>query len=84
MQTPPLAGAAPRELCYRHLCCALMADASAEPANSGRRRILLWFRNDLRLRDNVIINEAVHKVQTGEYDEVRLGKICCCWSACVL
>uniref|UniRef100_A0A383W805 Photolyase/cryptochrome alpha/beta domain-containing protein n=1 Tax=Tetradesmus obliquus TaxID=3088 RepID=A0A383W805_TETOB len=45
-----------------------MADASAEPANSGRRRILLWFRNDLRLLDNVIINEAVQKVQTGEYE----------------
>ncbi|KAF6262584.1 cryptochrome DASH1 [Scenedesmus sp. NREL 46B-D3] len=48
-----------------------MAQASGAPANrTGSRRILLWFRNDLRLRDNVIVSEAVQKVQSGEYDEV--------------
>jgi deoxyribodipyrimidine photo-lyase len=46
--------------------------ASAQAASSSPRRILLWFRNDLRLRDNVIINEAIQKVQAGQYDEVRL------------
>jgi deoxyribodipyrimidine photo-lyase len=37
---------------------------------AGARRIVLFFRNDLRLRDNVIVHEAVQKVKAGEYDEV--------------
>ena len=36
------------------------------------RRVILWFRNDLRLRDNAIIHNAVQKVQAKEYDEVRV------------
>jgi deoxyribodipyrimidine photolyase len=34
------------------------------------RRIILWFRNDLRLRDNAIIHTAVQKLQAKEFDEV--------------
>lgn len=42
------------------------------PANGGTapRRIIIWFRNDLRLRDNVIVHQAVQKLQAEEYDEV--------------
>lgn len=35
------------------------------------RRIVLWFRNDLRVRDNAIVHQAVHKLQAKEFDEVR-------------
>lgn len=44
-----------------------MTAASVEGAS---RRIVLWFRNDLRLRDNAIIHQAVQKLQAKEYDEV--------------
>jgi hypothetical protein len=43
--------------------------------SSDPRRIILWFRNDLRLRDNVIIHEAVQKVQAGEYSEVSAADL---------
>jgi deoxyribodipyrimidine photo-lyase len=38
---------------------------------AGPRRIVLWFRNDLRLRDNAIVHTAVQKLQAKEFDEVR-------------
>jgi deoxyribodipyrimidine photolyase len=34
------------------------------------KRIILWFRNDLRLRDNAIIHQAVRKLQAKDFDEV--------------
>jgi deoxyribodipyrimidine photolyase len=34
------------------------------------KRIILWFRNDLRVRDNAIIHQAVRKLQSKEFDEV--------------
>eukprot|EP00775_Hariotina_reticulata_P010321 gene10321-10478_t len=36
----------------------------------GPRRIILWFRNDLRLRDNAVVYEAVQKIQANEFNEV--------------
>jgi hypothetical protein len=45
-------------------------------AAGGARRIVLFFRNDLRLRDNVIVHQAVQKVKAGEYDEVRFTETC--------
>jgi deoxyribodipyrimidine photolyase len=35
-----------------------------------KKRLVLWFRNDLRLKDNCIIHEAVKRVKSKEYDEV--------------
>lgn len=46
-----------------------MAGASSSEA-AGPRRIILWFRNDLRVRDNVIVHQAVQKLKAKEYDEV--------------
>eukprot|EP00879_Flechtneria_rotunda_P024160 GHRR01025606.1.p1 GENE.GHRR01025606.1~~GHRR01025606.1.p1 ORF type:complete len:260 (+),score=90.08 GHRR01025606.1:202-981(+) len=43
---------------------------SARATSSKPRRIVLWFRNDLRLRDNVIVDEAVQSIRSKEYDEV--------------
>lgn len=35
------------------------------------RRLVLWFRNDLRLRDNPLVHEAVKRVKSKEFDDVR-------------
>lgn len=43
--------------------------AAASGATTGKRAIL-WFRNDLRLHDNVIVAEAARKVKAGEITEV--------------
>lgn len=48
----------------------MAAGDGAAQVGSGRRRIVLWFRNDLRLRDNAIVQEAVTKIKAQEYDEV--------------
>ena len=37
---------------------------------SGGCRLLLWFRNDLRLHDNCILNEAAKRVETNEVKDV--------------
>lgn len=50
-----------------------MADGQA---GGGPRRIVLFFRNDLRIRDNVIVHQAVQKVKAGEYDEVSGTQAC--------
>jgi deoxyribodipyrimidine photo-lyase len=39
-------------------------------AGSGARRAVVWFRNDLRLRDNAAVAEAAAKVKGGEVDSV--------------
>lgn len=36
---------------------------------------MLWFRNDLRVRDNVIIHMAVQRIKAEEYDEVGADKL---------
>lgn len=56
----------------QHIVAAMARDASISSA-AAPRRIILWFRNDLRLRDNVIVHQAVQKVKAQEYDEVRRG-----------
>jgi hypothetical protein len=43
------------------------------------RRIVLWFRNDLRVRDNAIVHQAVQKLQAKEFDEVRHYGSCGRW-----
>ena len=52
-----------------------MTAAATGPAADGTkpRRIVLWFRNDLRLRDNVIVRTAAEKISAKEADEVRPG-----------
>jgi deoxyribodipyrimidine photolyase len=40
------------------------------------RRIVLWFRNDLRLRDSAIVHQAVQKLQAKKFDEVRPNAVC--------
>lgn len=37
---------------------------------AASNRVVLWFRNDLRLHDNAIIHEAARKVQSGAAEEV--------------
>jgi deoxyribodipyrimidine photo-lyase len=49
---------------------AAAAAAAGEGSARPRRRIVLWFRNDLRLRDNAIIHAAVQKLAAAEFDEV--------------
>lgn len=39
--------------------------------SGGGKRAILWFRNDLRLHDNVIVAEAARRVQAGSVAEVR-------------
>lgn len=34
------------------------------------RRIVLWFRNDLRLHDNAIVHESVRRIENGEASDV--------------
>lgn len=34
------------------------------------RRLILWFRNDLRLHDNYIVQEALCRIKSEEYDQV--------------
>ena len=48
---------------------AVMATTQAA-AGSGSR-LVLWFRNDLRVHDNVIVHEAAQRVRAGKADEVR-------------
>lgn len=49
----------------RSLCVRVMATAG------GGKRVVLWFRNDLRLHDNYIVHDAAQRVKRGEYSEVR-------------
>jgi hypothetical protein len=49
----------------------MAAAAAALTSTASPGRIILWFRNDLRLRDNVIVSEAVRRVQAGDFGEVR-------------
>lgn len=58
----------------RQYCVTAAAGTAGSMSGSpsGPRRIILWFRNDLRLRDNAIIHTAVQKLQAKEFDEVRL------------
>ena len=37
---------------------------------NGNPRIILWFRNDLRIHDNVIVDEAVKRIRGGQAVEV--------------
>jgi len=48
----------------------LMAFAVSSSAVAPRR-LVLWFRNDLRLRDNPLVHEAVKRVKSKEFDDVR-------------
>jgi deoxyribodipyrimidine photo-lyase len=64
------AAAAPVQLRVRGHSHSVAAMADGQ-TGGGARRIVLFFRNDLRLRDNVIVHQAVQKVKAGEYDEVR-------------
>jgi len=50
---------------------AMAVDSSA---GAGKRRVVLWFRNDLRLHDNYCIEEAVRKVQSSAVEEVRIAE----------
>jgi hypothetical protein len=45
--------------------------AAAAAGGAKPRRIVLWFRNDLRLRDNAIVHTAADKIRAKEADEVR-------------
>jgi deoxyribodipyrimidine photo-lyase len=56
--------------------------AATAPSGAGANRVILWFRNDLRLNDNSIIDAAVKKVQSGAATEV-LPVFCFdpCWFA---
>jgi hypothetical protein len=51
----------------RQYCVTAMA---GNMAAAGPRRLILWFRNDLRLRDNVIVHQAMQKIKAREFDEV--------------
>lgn len=46
------------------------ASVPAGATNSKSKRVVLWFRNDLRLHDNAIIDAALRKVQSGAATEV--------------
>ncbi len=46
-----------------------MASAAAGGSGSSKRMVL-WFRNDLRLHDNAIVAEAVKAVRAKQVDEV--------------
>jgi hypothetical protein len=52
---------------------AMAADVAVA---TGPRRIILWFRNDLRLRDNIILHEAVKMIREQGYNEVGGPQIC--------
>ena len=45
--------------------------ATTQAAAGSGSRLVLWFRNDLRLHDNVIVHEAAQRVKAGKADEVR-------------
>ncbi len=47
-------------------CSAQMTGSKA----GSKRRLVLWFRNDLRLHDNAIVNEAAEAVGKGMVDDV--------------
>jgi len=34
-------------------------------------RLLLWFKNDLRVHDNRVVDQAVSLVKSGKADEVK-------------
>ena len=51
---------------------AAAAGGATAMASGGPRRLVLWFRNDLRLRDNSLLHEAVQRVKAKEFDDVRL------------
>ena len=54
---------------------------------SQSKRVVLWFRDDLRLRDNYTVASAAKMVKAGQASEVRSqlhrlfyclgGKLCC-------
>jgi deoxyribodipyrimidine photo-lyase len=46
------------------------ASAPTSSNTNASKRVVLWFRNDLRLHDNAIIDAAVRKVQSGAATEV--------------
>jgi deoxyribodipyrimidine photo-lyase len=48
---------------------ATTATAAGAPPQP-RRRLIAWLRSDLRLHDNVVLNEAAQRVKRGEADEV--------------
>ena len=37
------------------------------------KRLVLWFRNDLRISDNVLLSTAINEINTNNYNEV----VCC-------
>ena len=49
----------------RLICIAAMAKGSQS------KRVVLWFRDDLRLRDNYIVASAAKMVKAGQASEVR-------------
>jgi hypothetical protein len=60
----------------RQYCVTAAAGSAASMGSpAGPRRIILWFRNDLRLRDNAIVHTAVQKLHAKEFDEVKRT----CW-----
>lgn len=46
------------------------SSAAVGTALANSRRIVLWFRNDLRLDDNVVVHEVVCRVKSGAVSEV--------------
>ena len=49
----------------RRICIAAMAKGSES------KRVVLWFRDDLRLRDNYTVASAAKMVKAGQASEVR-------------
>ena len=49
----------------RRICVAAMAKGSQS------KRVVLWFRDDLRLRDNYTVASAAKMVKAGQASEVR-------------
>ena len=49
----------------RRICIAAMANGSKS------KRVVLWFRDDLRLRDNYTVASAAKMVKAGQASEVR-------------
>ena len=48
---------------------------------AGGQRVVLWFRNDLRIHDNQIVHDAAQKVAAKDYKEVTavLSSVCHAW-----
>lgn len=56
---------------YRRRQIASRAKMAHSGKNGGgNQRIILWFRNDLRIHDNVIVDEAVKRIRGGQAVEV--------------